>query len=54
MVLVVDFAALPRVSIGGRGAGLEIGGVFHGPRVGVTSSQLDGHESTHLGASEVG
>ena len=31
MVLVVALVALPLVSIGGRGAGLEIGGVFDRP-----------------------
>ena len=31
MVLVVDLVALPLVSIGGRGAGLETKGVFDGP-----------------------
>ena len=31
VVLVVAFVALPPVSIGGRGAGLETGGVFDGP-----------------------
>ena len=32
VVLVVDFVALPPVSVEGRGAGLETGGVFYGPR----------------------
>ena len=31
MVLVVALVSLPPVSIGGRGEGLEIGGVFGGP-----------------------
>ena len=31
MVLVVVFVALPPVSVGGRGVGLETGGVFDGP-----------------------
>ena len=31
IVLVVALVALPLVSIGGRGAGLEIGEVFHRP-----------------------
>ena len=30
MVLVVVFVAFPPVSVGGRGAGLEMGGVFNG------------------------
>ena len=30
VVLVVVFVALPPVSIGGRGEGLEMGGVFDG------------------------
>ena len=32
MVLVVVFVALPPVSVGGRGASLDTGGVFDGPR----------------------
>ena len=32
MVLVVVLVALPPVSVGGRGVGLEMGGVFDGPR----------------------
>ena len=32
MVLVVVLVALPVVSVGGRGAGLEIEGFFDGPR----------------------
>ena len=32
MVLVVVFVALPLDFVGGRGVGLEIGGVFDGPR----------------------
>ena len=32
MVLVVALVALPLVSVGGRGACLEMGGVFDGPR----------------------
>ena len=31
MVLVVVFVALPPVSVGGRGEGLKMGGVFDGP-----------------------
>ena len=31
MVLVVALVSLPLVSIGGRGVGLETGGVFDGP-----------------------
>ena len=54
MVLVMVFVALPPVSVGGRGSGLEIGGVFDGSEVGATSSQLDGNDSTHPGALEVG
>ena len=32
MVLVVTLFAFPLVSVGGRGVGLEMGGVFDGPR----------------------
>ena len=32
MVMVMAFMALPLVFVGGRGAGLETGGVFDGPR----------------------
>ena len=31
VVLVVAFVAFPLVFVGGRGAGLETGGVFDGP-----------------------
>ena len=53
MVLVIALVALPPVSIGGRGAGLEMGGVFVGPGGSATSSQFDGHDSIHIEASEV-
>ena len=54
MVLVVVFVALPLVSVGGRGVGVEMGVVFVDLEVGATSSQLNGHESTHPRALEVG
>ena len=53
MLLVVVFVALPPLYVGGKGAGLETGGVFDGPEVGATSYQLDGHELTHPGSLEV-
>ena len=54
MVLVVVLVAFPLVSVGGRGASMEMGGVFDGPEIGAMSSHLVGHESTHLRASKVG
>ena len=54
MVLVVVFVALPAVSVGGRGAGLETRGSLMDLEVGATSSQLSGSKSTHLGVSEAG
>ena len=53
MVLVVALVSLPPVSVGGRGEGLETGGYLMDLEVGATSSQLDGHGSTHRGALEV-
>ena len=47
MVLVVVFVALPPVSVGGRGAGLETGGVFDGP-----GGRVDGSRY-HIGSSSV-
>ena len=47
MVLVVVLVALPPVSIGGRGAGLEMVGVFDGPRGRVGGSRY------HIGSPSV-
>ena len=53
MVLVVALISLPPVFVGGRGKAWRQEESLMNLEVGATSSQLVGHESTHLGASEV-